>query len=140
MKIELSLKADEHDLDKIKDVLNKAGFEVYGNVTNLNECLEFGYLDQDSIASKVFDELIDNLDEYNLEGCSEEDIQDLSCHLAKDIPNSLDTSYIENQNCESVSYAISDYLNDQDLEYEFSKVQKEKEKLNEKANTNKFHR
>lgn len=39
MKIELSLKADEHDLDKIKDVLNKAGFEVYGNVTNLNECL-----------------------------------------------------------------------------------------------------
>lgn len=139
MKIELSLNADEHDLDKIK-VLNKAGFEVYGNVTNLNECLEFGYLDQDSIASKVFDELIDNIDEYNLEGCSEEDIQDLSCHLAKDIPNSLDTSYIEDQNCESVSYAISDYLNDQDLEYEFSKVQKEKEKLNEKANTNKFHR
>ena len=60
--------------------------------------------------------------------------------LAKDIPNSLNTSYIEDQSCESVSYAISDYLNDQDLEYEFSKVQKEKEKLNEKANTNKFHR
>lgn len=95
MRIELRLKANEQDLDKIKDVLNKAGFEVYGNVTNLNECIEFGCLDQTAIASKVFYELIANLDHYKLEGYSEEDIIDLSCHLAKDIPANI-SSYASN--------------------------------------------
>lgn len=118
--LHIKLSVNANNLHNVIQTLQMNGINVY-SATNLDECLDLGYYDQDSLTDLVYSALEDK-DELN--NCSEEQRFELSKFIAQKIPNEMYTSGLEDHNGENVYYAILNYLSELDLNNELSIVQK----------------
>lgn len=136
MKIELSLKADEHDLDKIKDVLNKAGFNVNGEITNLDDTLNYGFHTKSDL-KEDFSYVLQNNDLMN--DLSGEELDEFASYLSQNfINNKVIINHLDDITCESVMYEIQDYIDHViDLKKSFSSFLEDKNLNQQNARTGK---
>ena len=118
MHIKLSVNANT--LQNVIRTLQMNGINVY-SATNLDECLDLGYYEQDDLSDLVYS-FLEGKDE--LKNCSEEQLYELSEIIAKKIPQEMFTSEMEDQIHENVCFAILNYLSELDLNNELSNVQK----------------
>lgn len=54
MKIQLDLNIKDDDLHKVRDVLKKAGFNVNGEITNLDDTLNYGFHTKSDLKEDFF--------------------------------------------------------------------------------------
>lgn len=102
---------DDINVENLVDILKNAGINAIC-ATEMKDCLELGFYEQDDLSDLVYSVLEDK-DE--LKNCSEEQLYELSEIIAKKIPDEMYTSVMEDQIHESVYFAIYDYVSNLDL-------------------------
>lgn len=108
MKIQLDLNIKDDDLHKVRDVLKKAGFNVNGEITNLDDTLNYGFhtksdLKEDFSYVLQNNELMDDM--------SGEELDEFASYLSQNfIKNKVIINHLDDITCESVMYEIQDYI------------------------------
>lgn len=109
---------DDINLENLVDILKNAGINAI-SATEMKDCLELGFYEQDDLSDLVYSVLEDK---NELKNCSEEQLYELSKIIAKKIPDEMYTSGMEDQIHESVYYAINDYVSYLDLKKELKQL------------------
>lgn len=107
-------------VEKIVDILKNAGIDI-AHATEVKNCFDFGFYDTDDIKQFVQDALAD---EEALKDCTEEEIEELSRHIAKKIPEDMSTSSIEDNLNDCIDWAITDYVSNLNLENELKQIRR----------------
>lgn len=111
---------DDISVENIVDILKNAGIDTVC-ATEMKDCLELGLYDQEDLTQFVQAALAD---EEALKDCSEEEIEELSRHIAKKIPDDMSTSSIEDNLNDCIDWAITDYVSNLNLENELKEIRK----------------
>lgn len=125
MKIQLDLNIKDDDLHKVRDVLKKAGFNVNGEITNLDDTLNYGFHTKSDL-KEDFSYVLQNNDLMN--DLSGEELDEFASYLSKNfINNKVIINHLDDITCESVMYEIQDYIDHViDLKKSFSSFLEEK--------------
>ena len=125
MKIQLDLNIKDDDLHKVRDVLKKAGFNVNGENTNLDDTLNYGFHTKSDL-KEDFSYVLQNNDLMN--DLSGEELDEFASYLSKNfINNKVIINHLDDITCESVMYEIQDYIDHViDLKKSFSSFLEEK--------------
>lgn len=125
MKIQLELNIKDNELQKVESVLKKAGFKITGEITNLDDTLNYGFhtksdLKEDFSYVLQNNELMDDL--------SGEELDEFAGYLSQNfIKNKIIINHLDDITCESVMYEIQDYIDHViDLKISFSNFLEEK--------------
>ena len=125
MKIQLELNIKDNDLHKVRDVLKKAGFNVNGEITNLDDTLNYGFHTKSDL-KEDFSYVLQNNDLMN--DLSGEELDEFASYLSKNfINNKVIINHLDDITCERVMYEIQDYIDHViDLKKSFSSFLEEK--------------
>lgn len=108
MKIQLDLNIKDDDLHKVRDVLKKAGFNVNGEITNLDDTLNYGFHTKSDL-KEDFSYVLQNNDLMN--DLSGEELDEFASYLSQNfIKNKVIINHLDDITCESVMYEIQDYI------------------------------
>lgn len=108
MKIQLELNIKDDDLHKVREVLKKAGFNVNGEITNLDDTLNYGFHTKSDL-KEDFSYVIQNND--LMDDMSGEELDEFASYLSQNfIKNKVIINHLDDITCESVMYEIQDYI------------------------------
>lgn len=108
MKIQLELNIKDNDLHKVRDVLKKAGFNVNGEITNLDDTLNYGFHTKSDL-KEDFSYVLQNND--LMDDMSGEELDEFASYLSQNfIKNKVIINHLDDITCESVMYEIQDYI------------------------------
>lgn len=108
MKIQLELNIKDNDLQKVEDVLKKAGFNVNGEITNLDDTLNYGFHTKSDL-KEDFSYVLQNND--LMDDMSGEELDEFASYLSQNfIKNKVIINHLDDITCESVMYEIQDYI------------------------------
>ena len=108
MKIQLDLNIKDDDLHKVRDVLKKAGFNVNGEITNLDDTLNYGFHTKSDL-KEDFSYVLQNND--LMDDMSGEELDEFASYLSQNfIKNKVIINHLDDITCESVMYEIQDYI------------------------------
>lgn len=108
MKIQLDLNIKDDDLHKVRDVLKKAGFNVNGEITNLDDTLNYGFHTKSDL-KEDFSYVLQNND--LMDDMSGEELDEFASYLYQNfIKNKVIINHLDDITCESVMYEIQDYI------------------------------
>lgn len=108
MKIQLELNIKDDDLHKVREVLKKAGFNVNGEITNLDDTLNYGFHTKSDL-KEDFSYVIQNND--LMDDMSGEELDEFASYLSQNfIKNNVIINHLDDITCESVMYEIQDYI------------------------------
>lgn len=108
MKIQLELNIKDNDLQKVEDVLKKAGFKITGEITNLDDTLNYGFHTK-SVLKEDFSYVLQNND--LMDDMSGEELDEFASYLSQNfIKNKVIINHLDDITCESVMYEIQDYI------------------------------
>lgn len=108
MKIQLYLNIKDDDLHKVRDVLKKAGFNVNGEITNLDDTLNYGFHTKSDL-KEDFSYVLQNND--LMDDMSGEELDEFASYLSQNfIKNKVIINHLDDITCESVMYEIQDYI------------------------------
>lgn len=108
MKIQLELNIKDDDLHKVRDVLKKAGFNVNGEITNLDDTLNYGFHTKSDL-KEDFSYVLQNND--LMDDMSGEELDEFASYLSQNfIKNKVIINHLDDITCESVMYEIQDYI------------------------------
>lgn len=108
MKIQLELNIKDDDLHKVREVLKKAGFNVNGEITNLDDTLNYGFHTKSDLKEDFFYVLQNNDLMNDLSG---EELDEFASYLSQNfINNKVIINHLDDITCESVMYEIQDYI------------------------------
>ena len=136
MKIQLDLNIKDDDLHKVRDVLKKAGFNVNGEITNLDDTLNYGFHTKSDL-KEDFSYVLQNNDLMN--DLSGEELDEFASCLSQNfIKNKVIINHLDDITCESVMYEIQDYIDNViDLKKSLSSFLEEKNLNKQNARTGK---
>ena len=136
MKIQLELNIKDNDLHKVRDVLKKAGFNVNGEITNLDDTLNYGFHTKSGL-KEDFSYVLQNNDLMN--DLSGEELDEFASYLSQNfINNKVIINHLDDITCESVMYEIQDYIDHViDLKKSFSSFLEDKNLNQQNARTGK---
>lgn len=136
MKIQLELNIKDNDLHKVRDVLKKAGFNVNGEITNLDDILNYGFHTKSDL-KEDFSYVLQNNDLMN--DLSGEELDEFASYLSQNfINNKVIINHLDDITCESVMYEIQDYIDHViDLKKSFSSFLEDKNLNQQNARTEK---
>lgn len=108
MKIQLELDIKDNELQKVEAVLKKAGFKVTGEITNLDDTLNYGFHTKSDL-KEDFSYVLQNND--LMDDLSGEELDEFASYLSQDfINNKVIINHLDDITCESVMYEIQDYI------------------------------
>lgn len=108
MKIQLDLNIKDDDLHKVRDVLKKAGFNVNGEITNLDDTLNYGFHTKSDL-KEDFSYVLQNND--LMDDMSGEELDEFASYLSQNfIKNKVIINHLDDITSESVMYEIQDYI------------------------------
>lgn len=108
MKIQLDLNIKDDDLHKVRDVLKKAGFNVNGEITNLDDTLNYGFHTKSDL-KEDFSYVLQNND--LMDDMSGEELDEFASYLSQNfIKNKVIINHLDDITCESVMYEIQNYI------------------------------
>ena len=108
MKIQLELNIKDNDLHKVRDVLKKAGFNVNGEITNLDDTLNYGFHTKSDL-KEDFSYVLQNND--LMDDMSGEELDEFASYLSQNfIKNKVIINHLDDITSESVMYEIQDYI------------------------------
>lgn len=136
MKIQLELNIKDNDLQKVEDVLKKAGFKITGEITNLDDTLNYGFHTKSDL-KEDFSYVLQNNDLMN--DLSGEELDEFASYLSQNfINNKVIINHLDDITCESVMYEIQDYIDHViDLKKSFSSFLEDKNLNQQNARTEK---
>ena len=108
MKIQLELDIKDNELQKVEAVLKKAGFKVTGEITNLDDTLNYGFHTKSDL-KEDFSYVLQNND--LMDNMSGEELDEFASYLSQNfIKNKVIINHLDDITCESVMYEIQDYI------------------------------
>lgn len=108
MKIQLELNIKDNDLQKVEDVLKKAGFKITGEITNFDDTLNYGFHTKSDL-KEDFSYVLQNND--LMDDMSGEELDEFASYLSQNfIKNKVIINHLDDITCESVMYEIQDYI------------------------------
>lgn len=108
MKIQLELNIKDDDLHKVREVLKKAGFNVNGEITNLDDTLNYGFHTKSDL-KEDFSYVLQNND--LMDDMSGEELDEFASYLSQNfIKNKVIINHLDDITSESVMYEIQDYI------------------------------
>ncbi len=136
MKIQLELNIKDDDLHKVREVLKNAGFNVNGEITNLDDTLSYGFHTKSDL-KEDFSYVLQNND--LMDDLSGEELDEFASYLSQDfINNKVIINHLDDITCESVMYEIQDYIDHViDLKKSFSSFLEDKNLNQQNARTGK---
>ena len=136
MKIQLELNIKDDDLHKVREVLKNAGFNVNGEITNLDDTLSYGFHTKSDL-KEDFSHVLQNND--LMDDLSDEELDEFASYLSQDfINNKVIINHLDDITCESVMYEIQDYIDHViDLKKSFSSFLEDKNLNQQNARTGK---
>ena len=136
MKIQLELNIKDNDLQKVEDVLKKAGFKITGEITKLGDTLNYGFHTKSDL-KEDFSYVLQNNDLMN--DLSGEELDEFASYLSQNfINNKVIINHLDDITCESVMYEIQDYIDHViDLKKSFSSFLEDKNLNQQNARTGK---
>ena len=136
MKIQLELNIKDDDLHKVREVLKNAGFNVNGEITNLDNTLSYGFHTKSDLKEDFYYVLQNN---DLMDDLSGEELDEFASYLSQDfINNKVIINHLDDITCESVMYEIQDYIDHViDLKKSFSSFLEDKNLNQQNARTGK---
>ena len=108
MKIQVELNIKDNDLQKVEDVLKKAGFKITGEITNLDDTLNYGFHTKSDL-KEDFSYVLQNND--LMDDMSGEELDEFASYLSQNfIKNKVIINHLDDITSESVMYEIQDYI------------------------------